>query len=76
MPEAFNPYLQWLGISSSGTRPSHYELLSLTPYESDIARIRSAAADQTAKRRGVRPGDQVEVWQRLLDELRRGREFA
>jgi len=68
--EAFNPYLEWLGVRD-GRRPgNHYELLGIDLYESDPAVIAQAADVLTARIRSVRPGPHVAEWQRLLDALK------
>ena len=68
MPDAFNPYSQWLGIETSEP-PNHYELLRIAPFEADPKVIAAAAATQMAKIRGIRPGPRAADWQRVLDEL-------
>jgi hypothetical protein len=70
----FNPYREWLGLDNDGRRPDHYELLGLSRFEEDLELIRSAADAKTNTVRHVRPGPQVEVWQRLLDELSQTRQ--
>jgi len=66
---SFNPYAEWLGVHSSDAQPNHYELLRLEPFESNPETILTAANVQMAKVRGVRPGEHVDEWRRLLDEL-------
>ena len=69
MAEAFDPYVQWLGIEG-GRRPgNHYELLGIDLYENDPAVVARAADALTARIRSVRPGPQVAEWQRLLDAV-------
>jgi hypothetical protein len=67
--ESFNPYAEWLGVRSAAARPNHYELLRLEPFESDQDAILTAANMQMAKVRGIRPGEHLDHWRRLLDEL-------
>jgi len=69
VPEAFNPYREWLGVSD-GRRPgNHYELLSIEPCEGDRAVIAQAADALTSQIRGIRPGPHMTEWQQLLGAL-------
>ena len=69
MTEAFDPYVQWLGIEG-GRRPgNHYELLGINLDENDPAEVARAADTLTARIRSVRPGPHVAEWQRLLDAV-------
>ena len=69
MAEAFDPYVQWLGIEG-GRRPgNHYELLGINLYEGDPAVVARAADTLTARIRSIRPGPHVAEWQRLLDAV-------
>ncbi|MEC7355370.1 MAG: hypothetical protein VYE53_09575 [Planctomycetota bacterium] len=64
-----NPYQEWLNCKSK--RPHYFELLGVSPKESDEGRIRRAAASRLATVRQVRPGDHIEQWQALIDEIGR-----
>jgi len=57
MPEAFDPYQEWLGISPFEPPPNHYRLLGLKPFEDSVdviertvisltTRLKTLAADQ------------------------------
>ncbi len=69
MGENFNPYREWLGIESDGVPPDHYALFGLQRLESDADKIRLAAGKQKARVRSIRPGDHVNQWRALLDQL-------
>ncbi len=70
MSDALNPYEQWLGVASpAGAKPNHYELLGVAAFESDPQAIAAAASVQSAKVRGIRPGANLPIWRRVLDEL-------
>ena len=64
-----NPYQEWLNCKSK--RPHYFELLGVSPKESDEGRIRRAAASRLATVRQVRPGKHIEQWQALIDEIGR-----
>ena len=64
-----NPYQEWLNCKSK--RPHYFELLGVSPKESDEGHIRRAAASRLATVRQVRPGDHIEQWQALIDEIGR-----
>ena len=64
-----NPYQEWLNCKSK--RPHYFELLGVSPKESNEGRIRRAAASRLATVRQVRPGDHIEQWQALIDEIGR-----
>ena len=62
-----NPYQEWLNCKSK--RPHYFELLGVSPKETDEGRIRRAAASRLATVRQVRPGKHIEQWQALIDEI-------
>ena len=62
-----NPYQEWLQCKSK--RPHYFELLGVSPQESDGEKIRRAAASRLAAVRQVRPGEHLDLWQRLIDEI-------
>lgn len=66
MPDIFNPYQAWLGLSESLADPNHYELLASSPFEPDTAKL-SQAADRAFERvRSFVPGTQAAEWAQLL----------
>ncbi|HEX3999343.1 MAG TPA: hypothetical protein VHX65_12395 [Pirellulales bacterium] len=69
MAQTFNPYAEWLGVQTASPQPNHYELLRLERFESNQDTILTAANLQMAKVRGVRPGEHVDLWRQVLDEL-------
>ena len=74
MNDTFDPYREWLDIEYAGARPNNYELLGLTDFEGDLARIRSAADAAKSRVRGFRPGAHAAEWADLLDELAKAKE--
>jgi hypothetical protein len=69
MAETFNPYVEWLGLPAHVAEPNHYQLLGLTEFETDDARIAIAADRAMSKVRSFRPGPNAKAWSKLLDEL-------
>lgn len=69
MPDAFNPYAEWLGLPADLTEPNHYQLLGLPDFEEDTARIAVAAERAMSRVRSFRPGANTRAWSKLLDEL-------
>ena len=74
VPDPLNPYAEWLGLAASITRPNHYELLGLRPFEAEPQTIEVAATAQRAKLRGAEPGYRPELWRRLADEIENARQ--
>jgi hypothetical protein len=72
--ESFNPYRQWLELETDSQQPDYYQLLGLSPSESDPEVIRAAADRAAAKVRSFRPGKHAAVWARLLDELKEAKQ--
>ncbi len=69
MAEAFDPYVQWLGMQGGRRPTNHYELLGIGLYEGDPAVVARAADTLTARIRSIRPGPHLAEWQRLLDAV-------
>src|SRR5687768_5549825 len=69
MADAFNPYVEWLGLSAQLREPNHYQLLNLGEFEADVARITFAADKAMSRVRSFRPGPNAKAWSKLLDEL-------
>lgn len=65
----FNPYREWLGVETASSQPNYYELLGLPPFEADADRILHAADQRLNLVRKIRPGEHIDHWQRVLDEL-------
>lgn len=69
MSSNFNPYHEWLQVQFDGVQPNHYQLLGLSELESDSAKIVQAAGEKLSLLRSVRPGEHINEWTRLIDEL-------
>ncbi|HWB10000.1 MAG TPA: hypothetical protein VG826_12280 [Pirellulales bacterium] len=73
MSQDFNPYREWLGVTSSSPSPSYYELLGLGPLEGDVAKIDSAYQRQSNQLAARLSGSQAMLAQRLMGELAEAR---
>lgn len=73
MPQPFDPYRDWLGLTSCSTFPSHYELLGLQPLEADLGKINVAYQRQSARLAEQLDGAHADVAQRLMGELAEAR---
>jgi hypothetical protein len=72
-PDAFDPYHKWLGIPR-GKRPvTHYQLLGISPTETDAEVIEDAAIRQSTHVRTYQLGQHAEVCQRILNEIAQAR---
>lgn len=69
MPGAFDPYYRWLSIPPEDQPPTHYRLLGVKPFESDLDVIESAADRQMAHVRSFQTGKHADWSQKLLNEL-------
>ncbi|MEL7499633.1 MAG: hypothetical protein AAFN77_18665 [Planctomycetota bacterium] len=67
--DEFDPYRQWLGIHSEDRPVNHYELLGLTPFESNRLVIEHAADERMTLVRSFQHGPRGELTQDLLNEL-------
>src|SRR5262245_36734958 len=74
MDRPFDPYHKWLGIPPHQQPPSHYRLLGLEAFESDLDVIEAAAARQIAHVQTYKIGPQSELTQRLLNEIAQARQ--
>jgi len=72
-PEAFDPYLQWLGIDPRARPVNHYSLLGLPLFESDPAKIAAAADQRMGLIRQYQAGPRGVHTQKLLNELARAK---
>src|SRR5262245_19140057 len=73
LADDFNPYGQLLGLAPDRP-PNYYELLSLSPTETDERQIVVAAEQAATKVRTFRPGSHARAWSQLLDEIQAARE--
>ncbi|MDG2384212.1 MAG: NPCBM/NEW2 domain-containing protein [Pirellulaceae bacterium] len=69
MPDSFDPYHQWLGIRDLARPPSHYRLLGIETFESNREVIATAADRQMAHLRTYQQGKNVDLSERLLNEV-------
>jgi hypothetical protein len=69
MPEAFDPYLHWLGIRDPRRPPDHYRLLGVEQFESDPEVLANAADRQMSHVRTFQAGRHSAESQQLLNEL-------
>lgn len=70
-PSDFDPYREWLGLSSTQRPFDHYGLLGLEPFEGDRQVISNAAQRKMAELRKRRQGDTARDAQRLIAEMSR-----
>ncbi|HEV3343864.1 MAG TPA: hypothetical protein VG125_26050, partial [Pirellulales bacterium] len=69
MPESFDPYHKWLGISPKDQPPNHYRLLGIELFESDPDVIEAAADQRMAHVRTYQTGQNSALSQKILNEL-------
>lgn len=69
MAEAFDPYLQWLGIRDTQRPPNHYRLLGVELFEADPEVLHNAVDRQMAHIRTFQSGKRSAESQRVLNEL-------
>jgi hypothetical protein len=69
MPDDFDPYYQWLGISPKYQPATHYRLLGLELFESHADVISTAADQRMAHVRSFQTGKRGELSQKILNEL-------
>ena len=69
MSDTFNGYHVWLGIPPSEQPPSHYRLLGISVFESDMDVIDHAADRQMAHVRTFQSGRHGALSQQILNEL-------
>lgn len=71
MSADFDPYGEWLKIPAQRRPPTHYDLLGMTPLESDAARIHAAAEERVNFLRSLQMGPQREIVLKLIGEVSR-----
>lgn len=69
MTGAIDPYHRWLGIPPAEQPPHHYRLLGVSPFETDLAVIGSAADRQTVHVKSFLAGPDASAAERLLAEI-------
>jgi hypothetical protein len=65
----FDPYHKWLGIPKDQRPPTFYQLLGISPDETDLEVIEEAAIRQTTYLRGYQIGPHAQECTRLLNEI-------
>lgn len=70
---AFDPYREWLNLP--GGRPHAFALLGISHRETSSEVIRRAADERLTRLRAIRPGEHVERWQQLMDEVAAARDL-
>src|ERR1700692_2590491 len=69
MSGTFNGYHVWLGIPPNEPPPSHYRLLGIAAFETDLDVIEHAADRQMAHVRTFQSGRHAALSQQILNEL-------
>ena len=69
MPDAFDPYDEWLGIPAEDQPPHHYQLLGIDLFENDGEKIASAALSRTETLRTYQLGSHFEASQKILNQV-------
>ncbi len=69
MSEQVNPYDLFLDLDTGTQKPPYYELLGVLPDEQDENVIARGCEQALAKVRRYKPGDNVQVWLSILDEI-------
>ncbi len=69
MPDRFDPYHRWLGISPKDQPPTHYRLLGIDEYENDPDVIEHAADQRMVYVRTFQTGEHSVLSQKLLNEI-------
>ncbi|MCA9105403.1 MAG: hypothetical protein KDA83_08260 [Planctomycetales bacterium] len=69
MAQSFDPYAQWLGVTSPGRPVDHYALLGVTPFESNVGAIEDAFHQRYRDVRRYQVGEHGEMAVRILQEL-------
>jgi len=69
MPEQFDPYHQWLGISPKDQPPNHYRLLGIDLFEAEPDVISNAADQRMVHVRSFQAGENSDLSQTILNEI-------
>ena len=67
--KGFDPYHRWLGIPRGARPPSYYQLLGISPEETDREVIEEAVIRQTTYLRTYQLGEHAQVCNQLLQEV-------
>jgi hypothetical protein len=68
-PQAFDPYIDWLGIDPALVPPNHYDLLGVSLYEANVSLIASAADYRMKEIRTYQTGPRGVFTQQVLNEI-------
>lgn len=71
--DEFDPYLKWLGIRKQRSRVTHYRLLGLELFESDVDVIATAAERQIRHVESYATTEHKEICKRVIAEIRAAR---
>ena len=69
MPEKFDPYHRWLGISPKDQPPNHYRLLGIDHFEANPDVIEGAADQRMAHLKRFNAGKHSALAEKLLNEV-------
>ena len=69
MPETFDPYHRWLGISPKDQPPNHYRLLGIDRFEANPDAIEAAADQRMAQLKRFNAGEHSALAEKLLNEV-------
>lgn len=69
MPETFDPYYNWLGISPAHQPPNHYQLLGLRLFEDEPAAIEAAAEERKGMLHTHQQGEHASLAGQMLNEI-------
>jgi formylglycine-generating enzyme required for sulfatase activity len=69
MPEKFDPYHRWLGISPKDQPPNHYRLLGIDQFEAHLEVIEGAADQRMSHLKRFNTGKHSALAERLLNEV-------
>lgn len=69
----FDPYHKWLGIRKEQRPPTHYQLLGISPDETDVEVIEEAAIRQMAHIRTYQIGPHAKECTQILNEISQAR---
>ena len=73
MPDAFDPYNEWLGIPPEEQPPNHYRLLGIKLFEGDGEKIASATLARMETLRNYQLSSHVEASQKILNQVAQAR---
>jgi hypothetical protein len=67
--DTFNPYFEWFGIAGAESRPNHYALLGLKPFESDPSAITAACQQRISVLKKASAGAHEALRRQVFEEL-------